>query len=327
MLRYLLARTASSVSVLFVSTVMLYVVITSAGDPLAPLRDRQPPVPQSVLDAESARLGLDDPLPVRYLNWLTGLFRGDFGPSVVANRDIGAELASRMGMTFQLVALAVIIAALLALVLGTVSAMFRGRLLDRVFTPLTFLLLALPSFWLAVIVKQGGIAINKSLGFMFFPTVGSGSLAQGGSSVLEVLDAGRYVILPTLVLALVHFAVWSRYQRAAILTSLQGEHVRFALLRGVRRSTIVRDYVVRPALIPIVTVIALDLPVIVSGAVVTEMVFQWKGMGAFLLDSIEVRDLNAIMGWLLVAGTAVVLCNLLADILYSLIDPRVRRGT
>lgn len=324
MLRLIMRRLASAVLVLLLASVVIFTVISVSGDPLAELRDRQPPVPESVITAEEERLGLHQPLPVRYLHWLGGVLTGDFGPSTIATRDIGAELGSRVGVTLRLVLVAIVLALALSLLAGTVSALHQRRWPDLLMTPAAFVLLALPSFWLAVLLKQWGIGLNDLTGYQIFYTVGAVSVPAPESLLPLVGDIAGHLVLPTIVLALVHFATWSRYQRAAVAEGLAGDHVRFAVLKGLSRRRIVRSYVVRPALIPIVTIVALDLPVVFSGAVITETVFQWRGMGGFLLESIALRDTNAVLAWLLIAATAVVVFNLLADILYGLVDPRVR---
>ena len=319
-------RLLNSLLILLVSTFVVFSLVALAGDPLGELRDRQPPVPEAVIHAEEVRLGLDQPIPTRYVRWLTGVVQGDFGPSVKPNQNIGAELAPRVSVTLRLVTVAIVIATLLALVAGTVAALYRNRVADHLISTSAFILIALPSFWLAVLLKQLGIAINKAANFRVFFTVGDVSVPAPSEWLALIGDMAGHLILPTIVLTMIHYASWSRYQRTAVVESLSSDHVRFAVLRGLSRRRIIGSHVVRPALIPIVTVVALDLPALFSGAVITETVFQWRGMGGFLLESIANRDANAVMAWLLVAAIAVVLFNLLADIIYAVIDPRVRYG-
>jgi ABC-type dipeptide/oligopeptide/nickel transport systems, permease components len=319
-------RFINSLAILLVSTFVVFTLVALAGDPLGEMRDRQPPVPANVIAAEEARLGLDRPIPVRYVTWLSGVLQGDFGASVKPNQNIGAELAPRVSVTLRLVTTAIVIATLLALVAGTVAALYRNRFADHLISTSAFILIALPSFWLAVLLKQGGIALNKAANARILFTVGDVSVPAPEELLPLIFDMAGHLILPTIVLTMIHFASWSRYQRTAVVESLSSDHVRFAVLRGLSRNRIVTAHVMRPALIPIVTVVALDLPALLSGAVITETVFQWRGMGGFLLESIANRDVNAVMAWLLVAAVAVVLFNLLADIVYALIDPRVRYG-
>jgi len=305
---------------------VVFVLVALAGDPLFELREQQPAVPDHVIAAEEARLGLDQPVVMRYLNWVGGLTRGDFGPSVKSNQNIGAELMPRVSVTLRLVSVAIGIAALLALIAGTLAALYRNRVADHIISTSAFVLIALPSFWLAVVLKQMGIFVNKSSGSRVFFTVGDVSVPAPSEFLPLMADMAGHLILPTIALTMIHYASWSRYQRTAVVEALSSDHVRFAVLRGLSRGRIIRSHVVRPSLIPIVTVIALDLPALFSGAVITETVFQWRGMGGFLLESIANRDANAVMAWLLIAAFAVILFNLIADILYAVIDPRVRYG-
>lgn len=319
-------RLLNSIGILLVSTFVVYVLVAMAGDPLAEMHERQPPIPENVIQAEEIRLGLDKPVVVRYVTWLGGVLQGDFGPSVKPNQNIGQELAPRVAVTLRLVTVAIVIATLLALIAGTAAALFRNRPIDHVISTSAFILIALPSFWLALLLKQLGIAFNKASNARIFFTIGDVSVPPPSQFLALMADMAGHLILPTIVLAMIHYASWSRYQRTAVVESLSSDHVRFAVLRGLSRGRIIRSHVMRPALVPIVTVIALDLPALFSGAVITETVFQWRGMGGFLLESIANRDANAVMAWLLVAAVAVVFFNLLADIFYALIDPRVRYG-
>lgn len=322
----ILRRLINSIGILIVSTFVVFVLVALAGDPLFELREQQPAVPDHVIAAEEARLGLDQPVVMRYLNWVGGLTRGDFGPSVKSNQNIGAELMPRVSVTLRLVSVAIGIAALLALIAGTLAALYRNRVADHIISTSAFVLIALPSFWLAVVLKQMGIFVNKSSGSRVFFTVGDVSVPAPSEFLPLMADMAGHLILPTIALTMIHYASWSRYQRTAVVEALSSDHVRFAVLRGLSRGRIIRSHVVRPSLIPIVTVIALDLPALFSGAVITETVFQWRGMGGFLLESIANRDANAVMAWLLIAAFAVILFNLIADILYAVIDPRVRYG-
>lgn len=322
----ILRRVANAVLVLLVSTIVVFALVSLSGDPLAALRDQNPGISDAVLALEARRLGLDQPLPARYLAWLGGVLQGDFGPSVIPNQDIGTELGPRVLVSLRLVVAAIVIAFVLALVLGTAAALWQNRRLDHLITTSAFVLIALPSFWLAVLLKQAGIAANSATGLQMFFTIGDASVPPPTELGPRLTDLAGHLILPTVVLVLIHYASWSRYQRTAVIESVASEHVRFAVLRGLSRGRIVRSHVVRPALIPIITVVALDLPALLSGVIITETVFQWRGMGVFLLQSISNRDTNAVLAWLLIAAAAVVVFNLLADLAYALIDPRIRHA-
>lgn len=324
MLSYVLRRLLVSVPTLLASTFVVFLLVSLTGNPLHRLIARNPPAPQHTIDLEAHRLRLDVPLLERYLLWLKGLVTGDFGPSVHSTMDIGAEAAGRFLVTFRLIALAMVIAVLLAIVAGVVSAVKQYSGIDYSLTFLGFLFLSLPSFWFAILLKQMGIAVNEAVGSRVLFTIGDSSVYVQGGGWAHFVDVVGHMVLPTISLALISFAAWSRFQRASMLEVLNSDYVRLARAKGLRRGKVMRKHALRTALIPLTTVTALDLGSIVSGAVVTETVFQWRGAGAFLLESIRDRDVYAVMAWLLISATFIILFNLIADLLYAVLDPRIR---
>lgn len=323
---FALRRLLASLPVLILSTALIFVAVSLSGDPLDELRERQPPPPPEVMAAEEARLRLDLPIAARYLAWVGGLMHGDFGPSMDRTTSIGDQIGDRLGVTMRLVLLAMLIAVVIAVFVGVVSAVRQYTWMDYVFTSFGFLMLAMPSFWLAVLLKQAGIWTNQSTGRTLFYTVGDRSVLPIDGLLPRLGDIVGHMILPTITLVLIHFAAWSRFQRSSMLEVLNSDYIRLATAKGVPRRTVLLKYGVRTALAPMITVVALDFTAVVAGAVITETVFQWRGMGDYLLSSINGRDVNAVMAWLLVAAVAVMVFNLLADITYAILDPRVRHG-
>jgi peptide/nickel transport system permease protein len=325
MLAYSVRRALISVPILIVATFLVFMMVALAGDPLSNLKQRNPPPPQRTLDLEAHRLHLDEPLLSRYWNWITGVvFHGDFGPSVQSTQVIGHELTSRFLITFRLIAVAMLLALVLAIVVGVISAVKQYSGTDYTFTFFGFLFLAMPSFWFAILLKEGGINFNTTVGNQVLFTIGDSSVYVTGGAWAHFTDIVGHMILPTISLALLSFAAWSRFQRASMLEVMNSDYVRLARAKGLRRGTVMRRHALRTALIPLTTVTALDLGAIISGAVVTENVFQWRGAGSFLLDSIRSYDAYAVSGWLLISATFVILFNLFADLLYAVLDPRIR---
>ncbi|MGH3911343.1 MAG: ABC transporter permease, partial [Pseudonocardiaceae bacterium] len=323
MLAYAVRRMFVSVPILVLATFVVFVMVSLSGDPLSDLKTRNPPPPPRTLELEAARLHLDEPLFTRYWHWITGVVQGDFGPSVQSTVMIGPELIDRFLVTFRLVALAMLVALVLAVVVGVVSAVKQYSGTDYTFTFFGFLFLAMPSFWFAILLKEAGISFNNAVGHQVLFTIGDSSVyVEGGWATFT--DILGHMILPTISLALLSFAAWSRFQRAAMLEVLNSDYVRLARAKGLRQGTVMTRHALRTALIPLVTVTALDLPVIISGAIVTENVFQWRGAGSFLLESIRDYDAYAVSGWLLISATFVILFNLVADLLYAVLDPRIR---
>ena len=324
MLAFAVRRIGASVPILLVSTFIVFVLASLSGNPLNPLILRNPPPPPAVIALETERLRLDLPLLERYWLWLTGLFRGDFGPSVQSTLDIGAEVANRFGVTIRLILVAMLVALVLAVVVGVVSAVKQYSVTDYTATFVGFLFLAMPSFWFAILLKQAGISFNNAVDEQVVFTIGEASVNPPDDLWGRVADIAGHMVLPTISLALISYASWSRYQRASMLEVMNSDYVRLARSKGLRSRTVMVRHGLRTALIPLTTVTALDLAAIISGAVVTETVFQWRGMGDLLLTAIRADDVYVVMAWLLVTAVVVIVFNLVADLLYAVLDPRIR---
>lgn len=326
MLAYAVRRLFVSVPILVLATFVVFVMVSLAGDPLSELRSRNPPPSPEVLDMEAQRLYLDQPLPLRYWQWISGVVQGDFGPSVISTMVIGPELAERFLVTFRLIVVAMLVAIVLAVIVGVISAVKQYSGVDYTFTFLGFLFLAMPSFWFAILLKEAGIRFNQAVGQQVLFTIGDRSVYIEGGGWARFTDIAGHMVLPTISLALLSFAAWSRFQRAAMLEVLSSDYIRLARAKGLPRSRVLTRHALRTALIPLTTVTALDLGAIISGAIVTETVFQWRGAGDFLLQSIRLNDVHAVAGWLLIAASFVIAFNLIADLLYAVLDPRIRYG-
>ncbi|MFD2466069.1 MULTISPECIES: ABC transporter permease [Amycolatopsis] len=324
MLAFALRRLFVSVPILIVSTFVVFVMVSLSANPLTPLIARNPPPPPRTIELERIRLHLDQPILERYWHWITGVLQGDFGPSVQSTMNIGSEVFGRFGVTLRLIVLAMVVALILAVLIGVISASRQYSKFDYTATFFGFLFLSMPSFWFALVLKQIGISINTTVGDQVFYTIGSSSVVAAGGFWAQFGDVLGHLILPTISLALTSYAAWSRYQRASMLEVLNSDYVRLARAKGLPRWTVTRKHALRNALIPLTTVTALDIGSILGGAVVTETVFQWQGAGAFLLEAIKRSDVYAVEAWLLIAATFIILLNLIADLLYGLLDPRIR---
>jgi peptide/nickel transport system permease protein len=321
---YALRRLFISIPLLILSSMIVYALVHYAGDPLRDLKGRNPPVPEAVLQERRHQLYLDHSLPAQYWHWLTGIVRGDFGPSV-KGIDIGADLQHRLGVTLRMVVLAMLIAVIFAMVVGVLSAVKQYSALDYSATLLGFLALSMPVFWLAALLKEFlAIDINRWVGHTIVYTIGDSTPGLEGSWWDKLSNTAGHLILPTIALAAVSYAAWSRYQRASMLDVLNSDYIRLARAKGLSRRRVLVRHALRCALIPITTVVALDVGAILGGAVITERVFAWHGMGEMLLTSVTNQDVNRLLAWLMVSAVIVVLFNLVADLLYALLDPRIR---
>jgi peptide/nickel transport system permease protein len=326
MLSFIIRRLLIAIPLVLLSTVLVFLLVANSGDPLADLKGRNPPVPPQVIQAREHQLGLDKPLPQRYWHWLTHFVRGDMGRSI-RGVEVRPLLFQRIRVTLRMVVLASAIAIVLAIGAGVLSAVRQYTVTDYTFTFAGFLFLSMPVFWLAALLKEyGAIRLNKLFGKQVIYTVGAETPNLAGSIGHRLADYAGHLVLPTVALALITFASWSRYQRSTMLDVLGSDYIRLARAKGLSRSRVMVRHALRNALIPLVTVVAIDTGAIFGGAVITERVFSWQGMGALLIQGVETSDPNILLAWLTVTSFLVVLFNLIADVLYAVLDPRIRYG-
>jgi peptide/nickel transport system permease protein len=296
--------------------------------------ERKLEVAEEVIAGEEQRLYRDRSVPERYLLWTTGiggdgdigLLRGEFGPSARGTAfDIGDQIGSRLFVTLRLVVAALVMAIGIAILTGVVSAVRQYSTLDYGLTVVGFLCLAMPTFWLGALIQQTGVWANRQLGSTVVYSVGAASPDTRALTGWEMFtDAAGHLVLPTLALMLTGYAQLGRYQRASMLEVLNSDYVRLARAKGLRASGVVRRHALRTSLIPLTTVSALIIAGTIDGVVLIETVFQWRGLGTFFVDAVRANDSFAVMAWLMLSGCLVVLANLVADLLYGVLDPRIR---
>jgi peptide/nickel transport system permease protein len=326
MLSFIVRRLLIAIPVVLAASVLVFILVANSGDPLADLKGRQPPVPPQVIEAREKLIGLDKPLPQRYWHWLTNFVQGDMGLSI-RGQEVRPLLWQRIQITLRMVILASVVAIVLAIGAGVLSAVKQYTVTDYTFTFAGFLFLSMPVFWLAALLKEyGAIRLNKLFGKQVVYTVGPETPNLAGSIGHRLADYAGHLVLPTVALALISFASWSRYQRATMLDVLGSDYIRLARAKGLSRSRVMVRHALRNALIPLVTVVAIDTGAIFGGAVITERVFAWQGMGALLVQGVQTNDPNILLAWLMVTSVLVVLFNLIADVLYAVLDPRIRYG-
>ena len=327
MVTFVIRRLLVAIPVLLFASVLVFLLVANSGDPLAELKARNPPVPESVIELRERELNLDKPQPQRYVTWLTNFVQGDLGISARTRQPVAPLLFSRMLVTLRMVLAAAIIAALLAVVVGVISAVRQYSAIDYTATFTGFVFLSMPVFWLAGLLKEyAGIRINQLFGEQIVYTVGDRSPLLAGGFFDRMADYAGHLLLPTLALVLIQFAGWSRYQRASMLDVLNSDYIRLARAKGLSPRRVMTRHALRTALIPIVTVVAIDFAALFGGAVITERVFAWQGMGSLLLDGVRDIDPNLVLGWLMLSGIIVVGFNIIADVLYAYLDPRIRHG-
>jgi peptide/nickel transport system permease protein len=319
MLTYIVRRVLYSIPVLIVSSFLIFTFVSLAGDPLAKLR-QNPQFSQVTLQHLTHEYHLDRPIPVRYGYWLEDVVLHKFGSSLATQQPIWPDLERVMGHTAQLIITSEILALMLGVAVGIFSAIRQYSAFDYTFTSVSFLGFAMPTFWLALLLQILFVDIYLKWHIRIFYTAGLNSPGEGTWS----LDRLQHLALPIMTLCIISFAVYSRFTRASMLDVINADYVRTARAKGVAESKVIRRHVLRNALIPVTTVATLNFGALLAGAIITETVFSLDGMGFYFFNKLQTLDLYPIMAWLLVTSVFVILFNLIADILYGYLDPRIR---
>ncbi len=341
MTRYIFRRLLQAIPLLFVISLVLFVLMQNMGDPIATMGGRN--VTRSA-DRERLKrqLGLDKPIIVQYLYWLVGndwtktdldgdgvaetpgvrrgVLRGDFGLSLVNKKPVTQVIGERLPNTLLLMLTAEAFILIFALLIGIYSALRQYSTFDNIITTVTFLFYSMPVFFFALVAMYIFAVNFKKWGLPYLPTVGMFEPTAGKTP----LQVAWHMVLPTATLSFGFIAGYSRYIRSAMLEALGQDYVRTAKAKGLPRPEIVYIHALKNAALPIVTIIALDLPFLLGGAIVTERIFGWPGMGRLFLDHVSRGDTPVVMGILMMIAVAVVIFQLIADILYAWLDPRIR---
>ncbi|MBA3560521.1 MAG: ABC transporter permease [Gemmatimonadaceae bacterium] len=312
MLRFVGRRAAQAIPLLLVVSLLVFALIHAVpGGPLALYLDNPNVRPEDIERLRRA-MGLDRPLTEQYLSWLWSFVRGDWGYSYADGRPVMDRLLERVPATLELVGVSTVAAVVVALLTGTLSAVRRG--FDRVATVAAVAGMSLPVFWFGLVLQ---LVFANQLGWL--PSSGRSSFSGGG-----VADQLSHLVLPAAVLAAAHAAGWSRYMRGSMHQVLAMPFVLAARARGVGEREIVLRHALRHALLPFATVVLLDASIMASGAVVTESVFAWPGIGSLFTESLARRDYTVLMAFMMCASVAVVILSLVADVTVHALDPRTR---
>jgi peptide/nickel transport system permease protein len=309
----LIRRLAAAVPLLLaISAAVFGLLHLVPGGPLAVYLSN-PDVRPEDLERLRQALGLDQPVWRQYVSWLGGFLRGEWGFSYSDGRPVMDRVLERLPATIELVGAALVLASIFTLPLGLLAGLTRGWR-AQLASLLSFAGLALPVFWFGLILQ-----LVFSLGLGWLPS--SGRVTPG---VDALADRVAHLILPATMLAAVHAAAWARYLQAAVHDTAGLPFVAAAQARGVPPRAVVVRHILRPALLPLLTIVCLDAALMLAGTVVTESVFAWPGLGSLFTEALARRDYTVLMALLMIASTAVVVFNLIADLLYPLVDPRVR---
>ncbi len=342
MTRYIVRRLLQAIPLLFIISLLLFVLMRSTGDPVATMGGRRMVRPED-RERLSRLLGLDKPLIVQYLYWLVGndwtkvdmdgdgtpetagehrgVLRGEFGTSLVSRGKPALDIImERLPNTLLLMIPSEVIVILFSLFVGVYSALRQYSVTDHLVTALSFVGYSMPIFFVALVSMYIFAVKFKQWGLPYLPTVGMFD-PQVGKTPMQVM---LHMVLPLFSLTLITTAGYSRYVRSQMLEVISQDYIRTARAKGLQERAVILGHALKNASLPLVTIVGLDIPLLLGGAIVTESIFAWPGMGRLFLDHVSRADTPVVMGILMLISVAVVLSQLLTDIVYAWLDPRIR---
>jgi peptide/nickel transport system permease protein len=314
---YIIRRVLTGIPTLIVISIVIFAILKLApGDPLSQFA-ANPSVPIAVRQNIRKQLGLDDPIPVQYSKWATSWVKGDWGFSFASRTDVRGLVVGRLTTTLYVLGLAYLVALLIAIPIGILSALKQYSILDQVATTIAFFGFSIPTFFSGLLFI---LLFSIKLGWL--PFIYETNVPDGG--LLGVWEHIKFAAQPVMVLGLFQGARLMRYVRGSMLENVKLDYVRTARAKGLREHTVIVSHILRNALIPVITIIALDVPGIFGGAVITEQIFRVPGMGSLLISSINSSDTPVVMAITFIFSILVVIFNLLADVVYGVLDPRIK---
>ena len=322
MLTYILRRLLYSLVVLVAASFLVFTMVSAAGDPMAELR-LNPLISEETLQRQAEEKHLNDPIPVRYVYWVKEAVTDKFGTPLFVNEPIWDDLKRVIPHTLALVLAAELISLLIGVSIGIYSAIKQYSVFDYAATTFSFLGFAMPVFWLALMLQIAVTNLFLAWHVRIFYTSGLSS-PDPGTGLHWLLDRAQHLAIPVLVLCVLNMAVYSRFMRASLLEVVNTDYVRTARAKGLTEQRVTMRHAVRNALIPVVTLAALNFGALIGGAIITEQIFQLDGMGNYFIQNLFSQDVYPIMAWLMITAVAIIIFNLIADILYGVLDPRVR---
>jgi len=339
--RYIIRRLVQAIPLLLIVSAVLFILMNAMGDPLASFGGRR-----RIRSQDRARLtrtlGLDKPIPVQFAIWLIGndwmevdldgdgvpegkgtrrgILRGDWGKSFMEKRPVREIIAERLPNTLILMLTSEVVILVFSLFIGIYSALRQYSLLDHIATALSFIGYSMPIFWLALMMMFIFAVYFKRWGLPYFPTVGMYDLSVG-KTIPQVV---WHMVLPVTTMSIMSIAAYSRFIRGSMLEVISQDYIRTAEAKGLSERMILMGHALKNAALPLVTIVGMDLPILLGGAVVTESIFAWPGMGRLFWDAATDTDIPVLMGVLMLISVAVVIFQLITDITYTFFDPRIR---
>lgn len=320
MLKYLFKRLIQSTVVMFGITIIVFLIIHLApGDPVEAMLALDPNASQEDIELKKEVLGLNQPIHIQYLKYMQGVFKGDFGTSIQYERPVTDLISERMWNTFGITFTALSISILIAVPIGVISATKQYSKFDYSTTTFAFFGVSIPSFFFGLLLMK---VFSVNLGIL--PSSGMQTAGNNFTGIEKIIDYLIHGIMPITVLALINVARFTRFTRSSMLEVIKQDYIRTARAKGLKRKVVIYKHALRNAMIPVITVIGASIAYLFSGALIVETVFSWPGLGRMIYSSTMSRDYYIMMGINIFIAFLVILGNLLADLLYSLVDPRIK---
>lgn len=321
MLTFIIRRILASIPLLLLVSVLLYLIMHLApGGPLAMLA-MNPRIRPEDVQRIIHMMGLDKPWYLQYWTWLMAYVRGDWGTSFQTHQEVFDLIMNRLPNTLQLMGISMVFALMLAIPIGIYSAIRQYSWFDHVNTGFSYFGFSMPIFWFGLMLQLFfAYYLYKWTGVHWFYSAHMYSIGYEH----DIINRLQHLALPVMTLSIASIAGWSRYQRASMLEIINSDYLRTARAKGLPERTVILKHALRNAMIPLITILTLDMAALFSGAVVTETVFAWPGMGRLFYDAVVSRDYPVVMGSVMLFSVMVIIFNLMADILYALFDPRIR---
>ena len=323
MLRYVIRRILDSIPVLIASSAMVYAAVRWAVNPLAAFAKNPRLTPSEIAGMRDA-LGLNEPVIRSYVTWLEHFATFHWGNSIITQRPVWPAMRSALFASIILGVTGTILSLIVGLSIGVYSSIRQYSKVDTFFTTTAFVGISIPNFWFGLMLQVFfGVYLTKWF-HLSKPILYTAGMTSPGTEGIQLIDLARHLVLPVLVLYVQIVAVYSRYMRASMLEVLSSDYLRTARAKGLRESRVVIRHAMRNSLIPVTTQLAIDVGAITGGLIITEQVFSWPGMGPFFINAFYSGDTTSVLPWVMITIFSVITFNLVADVLYAVLDPRIR---
>lgn len=309
----IIKRFIQSIFIMFIISILCFGLTKLApGDPV--LTYVQPNMSEEYINEIRASLGLDKPIYIQYFIWLKGILAGNFGYSLINNRPVLNQIIERIPATVVLMGTSLVLSTIISIPLGLLSGEYKNKVLDKVIAFLSYVGISIPTFWFAIV-----LIYVFSVNLQLLPSIGMHNIGDNSFS-----DLLRHLILPCTVITISNVAVYTRYVRSSTITELTSDYAMVQTAYGASRFTILFSHILKNALLPIITILGMSLQNLVSGAIITETIFGWPGMGQLAINAVTTFDYPLIMAITMFTALLILIGNLAADLLYSIVDPRIK---